>query len=45
VRFDPRSGQTVLDLETGDLQQAADATLATGRVRPWSPPAEQAEKP
>lgn len=43
VRFDPRSGQTVLDLDTGDLQQAADATLVTGLVRPMSPPAEQAE--
>jgi tetratricopeptide (TPR) repeat protein len=43
VRFDPRSGQTVLDLDTGGLQQAADATLATGLVRPMSPPAEQAE--
>jgi tetratricopeptide (TPR) repeat protein len=43
VRFDPRSGQTVLDLETKDLQAAADATLVTGLVRPLSPPAEQAE--
>jgi tetratricopeptide (TPR) repeat protein len=43
VRFDPRSGQTVLDLDAGDLQQAADATLVTGLVRPMSPPAEQAE--
>jgi tetratricopeptide (TPR) repeat protein len=43
VRFDPRTGQTVLDLEAGDLQQAADATLVTGLVRPMSPPAEQAE--
>lgn len=43
VRFDPRSGQTVLDLDTGGLQAAADATLRTGLVRPLSPPAEQAE--
>lgn len=43
VRFDPRSGQTVLDLDTGSLQEAADATLTTGLVRPMSPPAEQAE--
>lgn len=43
VRFDPRTGQTVLDLEAGDLQKAADATLVTGLVRPLSPPAEQAE--
>ncbi|MBI1734892.1 MAG: tetratricopeptide repeat protein [Candidatus Rokubacteria bacterium] len=43
VRFDPRTGQTVLDLDTGGLQEAADATLVTGLVRPLSPPAEQAE--
>jgi tetratricopeptide (TPR) repeat protein len=43
VRFDPRTGQTVLDLETKDLQAAADATLVTGLVRPLSPPVEQAE--
>jgi tetratricopeptide (TPR) repeat protein len=43
VRFDPTSGQTLLDLGSGDLQQAADATLTTGLVRPLSPPAEQAE--
>src|SRR5882762_3076296 len=34
VRFDPRTGQTVLDLETKDLQAAADATLVMGLVRP-----------
>src|SRR5207247_5437519 len=43
VRFDPRTGQTVLDLQTNDLQEAAAATLVTGLVRPLSPPAEQAE--
>ena len=43
VRFDPRTGQTVLDLETKDLEAAAAATLVTGLVRPLSPPAEQAE--
>jgi tetratricopeptide (TPR) repeat protein len=43
VRFDPRSGQTVLDLDAGPLREAADATLVTGLVRPLSPPAEQAE--
>ena len=43
VRFDPRSGQTVLDLDAGGLREAADATLATGLVRPLSPPTEQAE--
>src|SRR5438876_2496224 len=43
VRFDPRTGQTVLDLQTNDLQEAAAATLVTGLVRPLSPPVEQAE--
>jgi tetratricopeptide (TPR) repeat protein len=43
VRFDPRSGQTVLDLDAGTLREAADATLVTGLVRPLSPPTEQAE--
>jgi tetratricopeptide (TPR) repeat protein len=43
VRFDPRSGQTVLELEAADLTTAAQATLATGLVRPLSPPADQAE--
>jgi len=43
VRFDPRTGQTVLDLQAGDLQAAATATLVTGLVRPLSPPSEQAE--
>ncbi|MBM3220595.1 MAG: tetratricopeptide repeat protein [Candidatus Rokubacteria bacterium] len=43
VRFDPRTGQTVLDLEPKDLQAAAEATLVMGLVRPLSPPAEQAE--
>ena len=43
VRFDPRTGQTVLDLDAGGLEQAAAATLATGLVRPLAPPAEQAE--
>jgi tetratricopeptide (TPR) repeat protein len=43
VRFDPRSGQMVLDLDTGRIEEAAAATLTTGLVRPMSPPAEQAE--
>jgi tetratricopeptide (TPR) repeat protein len=43
VRFDPRTGQTVLDLETKDLEAAAAATLVTGLVRPMAPPVEQAE--
>lgn len=43
VRFDPRSGQTILALDAGDLSKAADATLVTGMVRPIQPPAAQAE--
>ena len=43
VRFDPRTGQTVLDLQRTDLEKAAAATLVTGLVRPLSPPTEQAE--
>jgi tetratricopeptide (TPR) repeat protein len=43
VRFDPRTRQTVLDLDAGRLEADATATLATGMVRPLAPPAEQAE--
>jgi len=43
VRFDPRTGQTVLDLDAGALAADAAATLATGLVRPLAPPAEQAD--
>jgi tetratricopeptide (TPR) repeat protein len=43
VRFDPRTGQTVLGLDTGDLEKQANATLTMGLVRPLSPPEEQAE--
>ena len=43
VRFDPRTGQTVLGLDAGDLTKEAAATLTTGLVRPLQPPAAQAE--
>src|SRR5438270_2266226 len=43
VRFDPRTVQTVLDLDAGNLEKTAEATLVTGLVRPLAPPAEQAE--
>ena len=43
VKFDPRMGQTVLDLDTPSLEEAAAATLVTGLVRPLAPPVEQAE--
>jgi len=43
VRFDPRTGQMVLALDSGALEAAATATLSTGLVRPLAPPADQAE--
>ena len=43
IRFDPRSGQLALALDTGDLRDAAAATLSMGLVRPLAPPVEQAE--
>jgi tetratricopeptide (TPR) repeat protein len=43
VRFDPRTGQTVLDLDAGNLEKTAEAALVTGLVRPLQPPVEQAE--
>jgi tetratricopeptide (TPR) repeat protein len=43
VRFDPRTGQTVLALDAGDLTKEAAATLTSGLVRPLQPPAAQAE--
>jgi tetratricopeptide (TPR) repeat protein len=43
VRFDPRTGQMVLALDSGGLAAAATATLVTGLVRPLAPPADQAE--
>jgi len=42
VRFDPRTGQTVLDLDAGN-SRSRGATLVTGLVRPMAPPTEQAE--
>jgi tetratricopeptide (TPR) repeat protein len=43
VRFDPRTGQTVLALDPGELNRDAAAALASGVVRPLRPPAAQAE--
>jgi tetratricopeptide (TPR) repeat protein len=43
VRFDPRSGQMVLDLDVAGLKSDTDAALRTGLVRPLAPPVEQAE--
>jgi tetratricopeptide (TPR) repeat protein len=44
TRFDPRTGQMVLDLDTAGLRSEADAALRTGMVRPLAPPLEQAER-
>jgi tetratricopeptide (TPR) repeat protein len=43
VKFEPRTGQTVLELDTPSLEEEAAATLVTGLVRPLAPPVEQAE--
>jgi len=43
VRFDPRTGQTVLALGGRDLSETTRATLVTGLVRPLKPPSEHAE--
>src|SRR5262245_26615179 len=44
VRFDPRSGQMVLDLDVAGLKNETDAALRTGLVRPMAPPTDQAER-
>ncbi|MBI4591147.1 MAG: tetratricopeptide repeat protein [Candidatus Rokubacteria bacterium] len=43
VSFDPRTGQTLLTLDVGDLEREARATLARGMVRPLVPPSQRAE--
>ena len=43
VRFDPRTGQTVMVLDVEGLAAQARATLARGLVRPLVPPAQAAE--
>jgi tetratricopeptide (TPR) repeat protein len=43
VRFDPRTGQTVLALDAGGLSKDAEAILTSGLVRPLHPPAAEAE--
>ncbi|PYO56562.1 MAG: hypothetical protein DMD83_13805 [Candidatus Rokuibacteriota bacterium] len=42
-RFDPRTGQALLDLQMGDLEQETRESLRAGRVRPLVPPADAAE--
>jgi tetratricopeptide (TPR) repeat protein len=43
LRFDPRTGQALLDFEMGDLERETRDSLLTGVVRPLAPPAEAAE--
>lgn len=43
VSFDPRTGQTVLTLDVGDLERPARETLVRGMVRPLVPPSLRAE--
>jgi tetratricopeptide (TPR) repeat protein len=42
-RFDPRTGQALLDFEVGDLERETKESLLTGVVRPMIPPPEAAE--
>ena len=43
VSFDPRTGQTLLTLDVGDLERQARATLARGLVRPLVRPSDHAQ--
>ena len=43
LRFDPRTGQALLDFEVGDLEEETRESLSTGMVRPMVPPADAAE--
>ncbi|HXJ83369.1 MAG TPA: tetratricopeptide repeat protein [Candidatus Methylomirabilis sp.] len=43
LRFDPRTGQALLDFEMGDLEQETRESLQTGMVRPLAAPADAAE--
>jgi tetratricopeptide (TPR) repeat protein len=43
-RFDPRTGQALLDFEMTELQRETKESLLTGAVRPMVPPAEAAER-
>ena len=43
LRFDPRTGQALLDFEMGDLERETRESLSTGVVRPLMPPADAAE--
>ena len=43
MRLDPRTGQALLDFESGDLEREAVESLLMGMVRPLIPPADAAE--
>ena len=43
LRLDPRTGQTLLDFESGDLERETRESLLMGMVRPLIPPADAAE--
>jgi tetratricopeptide (TPR) repeat protein len=43
LRFDPRTGQALLDLPDGELERETRESLQTGAVRPLLPPADAAE--
>ena len=43
LRFDPRTGQALLDFQIGDLERETKESLSTGMVRPLTPPADAAE--
>ncbi len=43
LRFDPRTGQALLDFQIGDLERETRESLLTGMVRPLIPPADAAE--
>ena len=43
LRLDPRTGQALLDFESGDLERETRESLLMGMVRPLLPPADAAE--
>jgi tetratricopeptide (TPR) repeat protein len=43
LRLDPRTGQALLDFESGDLERETRESLLMGMVRPLIPPADSAE--
>jgi tetratricopeptide (TPR) repeat protein len=43
LRFDPRTGQALLDFQLGELERETRESLLMGMVRPMIPPADAAE--